>query len=154
MPAYGSPALREFERDNPNACSVSVQFTIPAKNSRFWAIPLLGYVLKQIVLIPHIIVLFFVGVLVLLSQLILWLGIHQVDREDSGVLLRPYRPVSAFSAQRLEPDVAPHGARPSVNTPDRISSDPSTRQTPYPSPRRSTPSIAPTTIPASRAGAT
>jgi len=48
----------------------------------------------------------------------------------------------------------PHGARPSVNTPVRISSDPSTRQAPYPSPRRSTPSIAPTTIPASRAGAT
>ena len=58
----------------PMPTQSQVQFTIPARNSRFWAIPLLGYVLKQIVLIPHIIVLFFVGVLVLLSQLVLWLS--------------------------------------------------------------------------------
>ncbi|MDP2675321.1 MAG: DUF4389 domain-containing protein [Dehalococcoidia bacterium] len=80
MPAYGSPALRDFERDNPNAYSVSVQFTIPARNSRFWAFPLLGYVLKQIVLIPHVIVLFFVGVLVMLSQLVLWVPVLLLGR--------------------------------------------------------------------------
>src|SRR3990172_7551569 len=40
---------------------------------------------------------------------------------------------------RALPAIPPHGARPSVNTPVRISSDPSTRQAPYPPPHRSTP---------------
>ena len=80
MPAYGSPALRDFERDNPNAYSVSVQFTAPARNNRFWAIPLLGYVLKQMVLIPHVIMLFFVTILVVLSQLVLWVPVLMLGR--------------------------------------------------------------------------
>jgi len=52
---------------------VRVDFDIPPHNSRFFAIPLLGFLARYVMVIPHLIVLSLVGILVYLSQVVLWL---------------------------------------------------------------------------------
>jgi hypothetical protein len=52
---------------------VSVLFLRPTHNNRWFTIPLLGFLARFIMIIPHLIVLYIVGILVFLTQLVLWL---------------------------------------------------------------------------------
>jgi len=47
----------------------------PESSSRFFAIPLLGILVKGIILIPHFIVLYVLGIVVALCQLVIWIPV-------------------------------------------------------------------------------
>jgi hypothetical protein len=47
----------------------------PESSSRFWAIPLVGAFVKFIILIPHFIVLYVLGVVAALCQLVIWVPV-------------------------------------------------------------------------------
>jgi hypothetical protein len=72
---YGSPALGPYANTATSNYPVSVEFIIPARNSRFLAIPLLGFLVRYLFLIPHYFVLVLLGILVTLSQLFLWIPV-------------------------------------------------------------------------------
>jgi hypothetical protein len=72
---YGSPTLGSYEQPTTTGYPVSVDFIIPARNSRILAIPLLGYLLRHIFLIPHYIALTILAVLVALSQFFMWIPV-------------------------------------------------------------------------------
>jgi len=72
---YGSPAVGQFREGQGSDYPVSVEFIIPAHNGRFWAIPVVGYVVRMLVLIPHVIVMLLVSMLVGLAMLILWIPV-------------------------------------------------------------------------------
>jgi hypothetical protein len=46
--------------------------TRPVSVNRLWAIPLLGFMVKCIILIPHIIVLYVLGIVTYLAHLVIW----------------------------------------------------------------------------------
>jgi hypothetical protein len=54
---------------------VSVTWEIPPSNSRFFAIPLIGYIVKLVILIPHIIALYALALVVGVCQLFLWIPV-------------------------------------------------------------------------------
>lgn len=72
---YGSPAVGQFREGQRSGYPVSVEFIIPAHNGRFWAIPLVGYFARLLVLIPHLIVMLLVAMVVGLAMLILWIPV-------------------------------------------------------------------------------
>jgi Domain of unknown function (DUF4389) len=72
---YGSPAVGQFRESQRSDYPVSVEFIIPAHNGRFWAIPLVGYLARVLVLIPHVVVMAFVSMLVFLAMLVLWIPV-------------------------------------------------------------------------------
>lgn len=76
---YGSPELGEF-REGRSSYPVQVHFIIPARNSRFYALPLLGYVVRLLLLLPHMILTVLLGLLVGLLQLVLWLPVLLTGR--------------------------------------------------------------------------
>src|SRR5258708_24794259 len=45
----------------------------PESSSRFWAIPIIGIFVKYIILIPHFIVLYVLGIVVGICQLVIWI---------------------------------------------------------------------------------
>ena len=47
----------------------------PESSSRFWAIPIIGIFVKFIILIPHFIVLYVLGLVVALCQLVIWIPV-------------------------------------------------------------------------------
>ncbi len=47
----------------------------PLSPSRFWAIPIIGILVKVIILIPHFIVLYFLGIVVGVSHLLIWIWV-------------------------------------------------------------------------------
>ncbi len=47
----------------------------PLSSGRFWAIPLIGGLVKLIILIPHFIILYVLGFVVGITQLVIWLGV-------------------------------------------------------------------------------
>jgi hypothetical protein len=47
----------------------------PSESSRFWAIPLIGILAKFIILIPHFIILYVLGLVVGILQLVIWIGV-------------------------------------------------------------------------------
>ena len=49
-----------------------LDFDYPTTFNRFWAIPLIGFVARLIILIPHFVVLYLIGIAVSLCQLVLW----------------------------------------------------------------------------------
>lgn len=71
---YGSPELGQF-REQRSSYPVQVDFIIPARNSRFYAVPLLGYLARYLLLIPHLIVLVLLTIAVALLQLVLWIPV-------------------------------------------------------------------------------
>jgi hypothetical protein len=71
---YGSPELGQF-REQRSSYPVQVDFIIPAHNSRFYALPVLGYVVRYLFLIPHLVVLAFLTFAVALLQLVLWIPV-------------------------------------------------------------------------------
>lgn len=72
---FGSPTLGPYDQTATVNYPVTVDFIIPARNSRFFAIPLVGYLVRHLLLIPHYVVLIVLGVLVSLSQLFLWVPV-------------------------------------------------------------------------------
>ena len=72
---YGSPTIGPYEQTRTTGYPVTVDFIIPARNSRFLAIPLLGFLIRYLFLIPHYIVLVVLGILVTLTQLFLWVPV-------------------------------------------------------------------------------
>jgi hypothetical protein len=60
---YGSPTLGDYGNGSDDY-PVQVEFIIPSRNSRIFAIPFLGYVARAILLVPHIIVLILFGLVV------------------------------------------------------------------------------------------
>ena len=72
---YGSPAVGQFRDAKSSDYPVSVEFIIPAHNGRFWAIPVVGYVARVLLLIPHLIVMWLVTLVVALAMLILWIPV-------------------------------------------------------------------------------
>jgi hypothetical protein len=54
---------------------VQVDCVVSESPNRFWAIPLIGLLAKLIILIPHIVILYLLGIVVALLQLILWIPI-------------------------------------------------------------------------------
>jgi hypothetical protein len=76
MPAglYGSPEIGESRRRGSDY-PVQVNFIIPARNSRFYAIPLVGYVARVVLLVPHVFVLAVLGLVVMVVQLFLWVPV-------------------------------------------------------------------------------
>jgi hypothetical protein len=47
----------------------------PESSSRFWAIPIVGIFVKYIILIPHFIVLYVLGIVVGICQLVIWIPV-------------------------------------------------------------------------------
>jgi len=72
---YGSPQLGRFRDMKTSDYPVCVDFIVPAHNGRFWAIPLVGYVARILVLIPHFIVMLLIGIVVGLAMLVLWIPV-------------------------------------------------------------------------------
>ncbi|MBV9278883.1 MAG: DUF4389 domain-containing protein [Chloroflexi bacterium] len=54
---------------------VQVIFERPAANNRFYAIPVVGLIVKEVMLIPHFVVLYVLGLLVGVLQLVLWIPV-------------------------------------------------------------------------------
>jgi hypothetical protein len=55
--------------------NADLQIDRPDTSSRAWAIPLLGYIVKVIILIPHFIVLFVLALAVGVCQLVIWIQV-------------------------------------------------------------------------------
>src|SRR5437588_693851 len=47
----------------------------PPSSSRFWAIPIIGAFVKGIILIPHLIILYVLGIVVGVSHLVIWIPV-------------------------------------------------------------------------------
>src|SRR3990172_10107901 len=54
---------------------VRVVIERPETSGRFWAIPFVGIVIKIIILIPHVILLYIMGLVVGILQLMLWIPV-------------------------------------------------------------------------------
>jgi hypothetical protein len=59
----------------PAAYPVRMTLTPPEGSSRFWAVPLVGFLVKAIILIPHFIVIYVLGLVVALAQLVIWIPV-------------------------------------------------------------------------------
>ena len=57
------------------AYDVQVEFTVPAEHNRLWAIPVLGFTVKLIILIPHLIILSVLGTVAELLALVTWIPV-------------------------------------------------------------------------------
>ena len=76
---YGSPEIGPFRAER-SSYPVQVHFIIPARNSRFYAFPVLGYVARAVFLIPHVVLIAILGLVVGLLQLVLWLPVLLTGR--------------------------------------------------------------------------
>ena len=47
----------------------------PPSSSRFWAIPIIGAFVKGIILIPHLIILYVLGIVLGISHLVIWIPV-------------------------------------------------------------------------------
>jgi len=54
---------------------VMLNTSLPPSSNRFWAIPLVGILGKAIILIPHLIILYVLGLAVGVCQLVIWAGV-------------------------------------------------------------------------------
>jgi hypothetical protein len=63
---------------------VEVTVHIPEGNSRWWAIPVLGFYVKQLILIPHFICLFAIGIAVFVLWLVMWIPVLITGRYPAG----------------------------------------------------------------------
>jgi len=59
----------------PQPYPVQVSWETPPTNARFFAIPLIGILARAILLIPHLVVLYFVGICVFAAVLVLWIPV-------------------------------------------------------------------------------
>jgi uncharacterized RDD family membrane protein YckC len=54
---------------------VQVTFEHPATSNRFFALPLIGLLARFVLLVPHLVVLYFVGLVIFLALLVLWVPV-------------------------------------------------------------------------------
>jgi hypothetical protein len=52
-----------------------IQIPPPESSSRFWAIPVIGSFVKWLILIPHFVVLYVLGIVVAICQLVIWIPV-------------------------------------------------------------------------------
>ena len=71
---YEEPGVRR-SADATNAYPVSVEFPYPERSSMLYAIPVVGFVLKFVMLIPFFIALWIVSLIVTVAQLVLWIPV-------------------------------------------------------------------------------
>jgi uncharacterized RDD family membrane protein YckC len=67
----GTIVLVEARAPHP----VQVHFEHPATSNRFFAIPLIGLLARFVLLVPHLVVLYFVGFIIFLALLVLWVPV-------------------------------------------------------------------------------
>lgn len=63
------------EEDDAPPYPVRVRVDFPFNPKRVWAVPIAGFVVKSIVLIPHLVLLYALGAAVALFQLVLWVPV-------------------------------------------------------------------------------
>jgi Domain of unknown function (DUF4389) len=68
-------ALPPWVLESTPGYPVQVTFEPPQSANRFWAIPLFGFLVKLVVLIPHLMALAFLMAAVALAQLVLWIPV-------------------------------------------------------------------------------
>jgi len=76
---YGSPQLGDYQGVR-SSYPVQVDFVIPARNSRFYAVPLVGYTARYLLLLPHLLCLVLVALCVVLLQLVMWIPVLLTGR--------------------------------------------------------------------------
>ncbi len=54
---------------------VAMTLSPPVGSSRFWAVPLIGYLVKGLILIPHLIILEVLAIAVSLAELVIWIPV-------------------------------------------------------------------------------
>jgi uncharacterized protein DUF4389 len=57
------------------AYPVALTTVRPPSSSRFWAIPIIGILVKGIMLIPHFIILYVLGIVLGITQLVIWIWV-------------------------------------------------------------------------------
>lgn len=62
-------------RDDDRPFLVQVRFELPERHSRLWAIPLFGLAVKTIILVPHFIIIYVLGIVVGVVGLVLWVPV-------------------------------------------------------------------------------
>ena len=72
---YGSPEIGTGLSVGGSGYPIRLEIILPARNSRFFAIPIIGYLARWLLLIPHYFVLGFLGIGVALTQLFLWIPV-------------------------------------------------------------------------------
>ena len=64
----------------PDAYPVNVSYDRAARINRLWGIPALGYIVRAILLIPHFILLWLIGILAALMTLVTWIPVLLLGR--------------------------------------------------------------------------
>jgi hypothetical protein len=66
-----------MQQTNEMSMAYPVRMTLsqPEGSTRFWAVPLIGFLIKWLILIPHLIVLYVLGITVFLAVLIIWIPV-------------------------------------------------------------------------------
>lgn len=54
---------------------VAMTLSPPEDSSRLWAVPLFGFLIKCLILIPHLIVLYVLGIAVAFAELVIWIPV-------------------------------------------------------------------------------
>jgi Domain of unknown function (DUF4389) len=57
------------------AYPISLTTVRPPSSSRFWAIPIIGILIKAIILIPHAIILYVLGIVLAITHLVIWIWV-------------------------------------------------------------------------------
>jgi hypothetical protein len=57
------------------AYPVAMTLSPPDGSTRFWAVPLIGFLVKALILIPHVIILVVLGIAVGFCQLVIWIPV-------------------------------------------------------------------------------
>jgi len=64
----------------PGAYPVALTAVRPPSSSRFWAIPIIGILVKGIILIPHFIILYVLGIVLGIAHLVIWIPVLFMGR--------------------------------------------------------------------------
>ena len=81
---------------------VDVDFNVPEEHNRFWAIPIIGMLVKLIILIPHLILLYVITIVAAVLGLVTWIPVllnghfPSWGYEIIGGYFRYYTRVSAY----------------------------------------------------------
>jgi hypothetical protein len=70
---FGSPDLRPGRFTTTSGYSITVDIILPVRNSRFLAIPLLGFLVRGLLRTPHFIALSLFGIVVVVAYLTVWI---------------------------------------------------------------------------------
>jgi hypothetical protein len=99
---YGQSVTGAYPQTMGSSYPINVQYARQESYNRFWAIPVVGIVVKAIILIPHFIVLSVLGAVVMLLQLVTWIPVLTAGQFPewsynlAAGFLRWYLRVSAF----------------------------------------------------------